>query len=89
MSSKSINREVVNLLKFLSDDGFVKVFNNKHIKVVGNFAGERKVFTLLSSPSEYYYEHQIKSQLRRLIGPLNVDKKTQRRINKVVRLYSL
>ena len=69
-------------MRFLSDDGFVKITHKKHIKVVGNFAGEKKVVTLLSTPSHYGYESQIRSQLRRLIKPLNVDEKTQHKINK-------
>ena len=89
MNPRRINLSVVNLMRFLSDDGFVKVTHRKHIKVVGNFAGRKKVITLLTTTSHYGYESQIRSQLRRLIEPLNVDKKTQHKINKFIRISEL
>ena len=83
MNHRIINRSVVNLLRFLSDDGNLKVTQNKHIKVTGMFEGVEKVYTLSTSPSNIYYEKSQRSSLRRFIQSLNIEDSDHQKINKI------
>ena len=79
---QKVNRKVIDLLRFLSDDGQIKVIQNSHIKVSGIFQGKKRSITLSSSPVSYYYEKNIRSLIRRFIQPLNLDQKTLEIIGK-------
>ena len=71
MSAKSINRDVIGILRKLSDDKNVTVVQNKHIKVVGVYGGITRSFMLSTSPSSQYRLF-LRSQLARFIQSLNV-----------------
>ena len=72
MSSKSINRDVIGILRKLSDDNNVTVVQNKHIKVVGVYGGITRSFMLSTSPSSPHYRLFLRSQLTRFIQSLNI-----------------
>ena len=71
MSAKSINRDVIGILRKLSDNNHVNVIQNKHIKVIGVYGGITRSFMLSTSPSNLYRFH-MRSQLSRFIQSLNI-----------------
>ncbi len=82
MKVSQVNRSVINLLRYLSDDGELLIKKRPHIKVTGKFQGIKRVLTLCHSPMESYYEREIRSIVRRFIEPMNLDDKTLKKINK-------
>ena len=74
MKIREVNRSVINLLRYLSDDGKVEITQHTHIKVTGILQGKKTVLTLCSSPSSPRYFPSIKSKIRRILESLNVDK---------------
>ena len=82
MKVSQVNHSVINLLRYLSDDGELIIKKRPHIKITGNFQGKKRVVTLCHSPTERYYEHEIRSIIRRFIEPMDLDEKTIKKINK-------
>ena len=71
MSTRSINRKVIELLTELSDTNRVSVTQNKHIKVTGLFAGEKHSLVLALSPSSNYQRTSC-AALRKFIRSTNL-----------------
>ena len=82
MKVKKVNRSVINLLQYLSDDHNLIINKRNHICVSGVFKGKKKTFTLCHSPMESYYEREIRSMVRRFIEPLELDPETIKTIKK-------
>ena len=74
MNHRRLNQRVINLLKGLTDENIISVQQNKHIKVCGVFDGKRRVFTLSSSPTTVRYERSMRSNLRRFLESIGIDK---------------
>ena len=71
MLVRKINRKVITLLTQLSDNRELDIQQNKHIKVTGSFGGEKRTFTLASSPNGCYEKH-MRSAVKRFITSLNI-----------------
>ena len=74
MSTKSINRKVIDFLRHLSDEKELHIVQNSHIKVTGLYGGKKRTFTLSSSPSSRLYPSITRSQLRRFLRSIRSDK---------------
>ncbi len=74
MNHRRLNQRVINLLKGLTDENIISVQQNKHIKVCGVFDGKKRVFTLSSSPTKSRYERSMRSDLRRFLESIGIDK---------------
>ena len=74
MNKNKLNHKVINLLKSLTDENIISVTQKKHIKVCGVFDGKRRVFTLSSSPTTVRYERSMRSNLRRFLESIGIDK---------------
>ncbi len=85
MKVSQVNRSVINLLRYLSDDGELLINKRPHIKITGVFNGQKRVVTLCHSPMESYYEREIRSIIRRFIEPMDLDETTIKKINKKFR----
>ena len=75
MKTKAVNRKVIALLREISDDKQVWTIQKSHIKVVGNYGGQERSFTLCSSPTNRNYLKSIRSSLKRFLQSLNIQKK--------------
>ena len=83
MNVREVNRRVINLLKHLTDDREVEVRQRTHIKVSGLIQGKKTVLlTLSSSPTSSRYLQNVRSNLRRIVRTLDVDKQTIKLIQK-------
>ena len=83
MNVREVNRRVINLLKHLTDDQEVEVRQRTHIKVSGLIQGKKTVLlTLSSSPTTSRYLQNVRSNLRRIVRTLDVDKETIKFIQK-------
>ena len=83
MNVNEVNRRVINLLKHLTDDHQVIVKQKSHIKVSGLIKGKKTVLlTLSSSPTSCRYYPTVRSNLRRIVKSLDVDKETIKFIQK-------
>ena len=83
MNVREVNRRVINLLKHLTDDREVEVRQRTHIKVSGLIQGKKTVLlTLSSSPTSTRYLPKVRSNLRRIVRTLDVDKETIKFIQK-------
>lgn len=83
MNVHEVNRRVINLLKHLTDDRQVEIRQKTHIKVSGLIKGKKTVLlTLSSSPTSCRYLPKVRSNLRRIIKSLDVDKETIKLIQK-------
>ncbi len=69
----SINIEVFKKLKTLADKGTLHwAKKSGHPKLVGLYAGQKRIFTLASSTSNWAYEKNIKTRLKRFINTLQI-----------------
>ena len=82
MNIRKVNRSVINLLRYLSDDKKITINKRRHICVAGTYRGKKKTFTLCHSPMESYYEQEIRSMVRRFIEPMDLDPNTLKIIKK-------
>ena len=66
MRTRSINRQIIKLLRSYADDKEITLQHSKHIKVTGTYNGEKKVIILAVSPGIRYRKNKI-SELRRFL----------------------
>jgi len=71
MRTRSINRQIIKVLRSYADDKEITLQHSKHIKVTGTYNGEKKVIMLASSPGRRYKKHKI-SELRRFFLSIGV-----------------
>ena len=72
MKSRAINHKVIALLKRISDENQIKVLQNTHIKVIGNYGGQERTFMLSSSPTNTNYLCATRSRLKRFLQSLDI-----------------
>ena len=65
-NAESINKRIIRLLRSYTDDKYVSITQNKHIKVVGTYSGISRSFLLSLSPNNNY-ETYIRSYLNRFL----------------------
>ena len=65
-NTRAINNRIIRLLRSYTDDNYLHVIQNKHIKCVGTYNGINRSFMLCPSPSGDY-EKYIKSYLNRFL----------------------
>ena len=65
-NAASINKRIIRLLRSYTDDKYVSITQNKHIKVVGTYRGISRSFLLSLSPNNNY-ETYIRSYLNRFL----------------------
>ncbi len=65
-NAASINKRIIRLLRSYTDDKYVSITQNKHIKVVGTYRGINRSFLLSLSPNNNY-ETYIRSYLNRFL----------------------
>ena len=73
-SGGNTNKRCIKALTKLTDNNEVVITQNKHLKVIGLFGGEERSFTLCTSPSSVTYEKKVRSQFKRFIKSLNINK---------------
>ena len=66
-TAKVINRRVIKILRSYTDNNYVDVIQNKHIKVIGTYGGVTRSFPLSPSPTHSNYERSVRSYLNRFL----------------------
>ena len=75
--SHKINKQIIKLLKGLTDDKKLKITLKNHVKVEGIYGGQRRVFHLANTPSTHAYPQKIRSDIKRFIQSLNIKTNVQ------------
>ena len=72
MTPTNANRRIVKFLRELADEGKVEVETHKHPKVIGVFGGQKRTFSLSSTPSSNY-QRSIRCRLNRFVRSLPIE----------------
>ena len=72
-NASAINSRIIKVLRSYTDDNFVSVKQNKHIKVEGTYNGVLRSFHLSITPSKNY-DANIRTCLQRFLKSIGVDR---------------